>query len=103
MESRNNHKGRTFFRDILQIKSSNSAWPPLTLVDLPGLVISGMPDGDIKILKEIITTQMSKPNTLILAVVCASNDAKNHAILKFAEQFDGKGRRTMVFSPSPTG
>lgn len=77
MESRNKHQGHTFFKVILQIKASNPAWLPLTLVDLPGLISSGLPDRDIETVTEIITTQMSKPNTIILAVVCASNDAEN--------------------------
>lgn len=91
MESRNKHKGHTFFKDVLQIKASNPAWPPLTLVDLPGLVSSGLPDRDIETVREIITTHMSKPNTIILAVVCASNDTENQVILKFAEKFDPEG------------
>jgi GTP-binding protein EngB required for normal cell division len=101
MESRNGQTGCTFFKDVLRIKASNPGWPPLTLVDLPGLVQSGMDDQELETVVDIISTHMVKPKTIILAVVSASHDAQNQGIMKLAQKYDPEGRRTMGIITKP--
>ncbi|OCK76112.1 hypothetical protein K432DRAFT_360967 [Lepidopterella palustris CBS 459.81] len=101
MERRNEQNGCTFFKDILQIKASNPSWPPLTLVDLPGLIHAGREEDDLKTVREIVTTYMEKKKTIILAVVSASNDPENQEILNMARKFDPEGLRTMGIITKP--
>jgi hypothetical protein len=100
MRDRNASNGARFFKDILQIKASNPAWPPLTLVDLPGLVYA-VGDEDEDLAREIVITHMSKPKTIILAVVAGSKDPDIQKILKLAQKFDPDGRRTMGIITHP--
>jgi GTPase SAR1 family protein len=101
MERHNEQQGCAFFKDVLQVRASNPSWPPLSLVDLPGLIHSGKGEQDLKVVREITKMHMMKPNTIILAVVSASNDPENQEILKMVEECDPDGKRTMGIITKP--
>lgn len=100
MERRNEQNGCAFFKDVLKIKASNPSWPPLTLVDLPGLIHAGEEE-DLETVREIVRMHMEKPKTIILAVVAAPIDHENQEVLQIAQQFDPEGRRTMGIITKP--
>ncbi|XTI92272.1 P-loop containing nucleoside triphosphate hydrolase protein [Cenococcum geophilum] len=100
MERRNEQNGCAFFKDVLKIKASNPSWPPLTLVDLPGLIHAGE-EKDLETVREIVRAHMEKAKTIILAVVAAPIDHENQEVLQIAQHFDPEGRRTMGIITKP--
>lgn len=95
---------KPFYRDVLQVEVCDPTWPPLTLVDLPGL-IHGPNDGqdkrDIKIAEDITKIYMKKSKTIILAVVSAASNAATQKVLTLAKTYDPTGERTMGIITKP--
>ncbi|KAF2666375.1 hypothetical protein BT63DRAFT_482141 [Microthyrium microscopicum] len=100
------HAGRqnSFFKDVLQIRVKNEAWPPLTLVDLPGL-IANRDDGQSReapaIVREMMWSYMRKPDTIIFAVVAAMIDPATQGVLSMAKECDPRGERTLAVITKP--
>lgn len=70
----------------------------LTLVDLPGLVmtaIEGQPKDIDKQIKDMVLSFIRPPNTIILAVTPANADLATSAALRIAKQVDPEGTRTI--------
>jgi Dynamin central region/Dynamin family len=86
---------------VLRIKASDPSWPPLTLVDLPGLVQNGEMPEDEETVRAIVKEYMKEEKTIILAVVSAKNDPENQEILKMAKELDSTGDRTMGIIMKP--
>jgi GTP-binding protein EngB required for normal cell division len=95
---------KPFYRDVLQVEVCDPAWPPLTLVDLPGLIHApnnGQDKRDIKIAEDITKTYMKKSKTIILAVVSAASNFATQQILTLAKTYDPTGERTMGIITKP--
>ncbi|KAI0856906.1 interferon-induced GTP-binding protein Mx [Xylaria cubensis] len=96
-----NSKGasdKTFSKDVLSIEIEGPSQPQVTLVDIPGLIstsVRGVSEADISMVAAITDRYISQPRTICLAVVQASNDVANQAILQKARKFDPKGERTL--------
>lgn len=89
---------QTLFDGVLRIEMRGPQCPPLTVIDLPGLMHSTkrkVSQEDIKLSATLINRYLSKSRTLILAVVSATNELLNQAILEMAALVDPKGERTM--------
>jgi vacuolar protein sorting-associated protein 1 len=70
----------------------------LTLVDLPGLTkvpVGDQPKDIEKQIKEMVLKQISKSNSIILAVTAANVDLANSDGLKLAREVDPEGQRTI--------
>jgi vacuolar protein sorting-associated protein 1 len=70
----------------------------LTLVDLPGLTkvpVGDQPKDIERQIKEMVLKQISKPNSIILAVTAANVDLANSDGLKLAREVDPEGQRTI--------
>jgi len=94
----------SFFKDILRIEVSNPNWPPLTLVDLPGLIQSANKNQskkDIGVVHNLVKTYMRKKKTIILAVLSAENYVANQKALDMAKEMDPRGERTMGIITKP--
>jgi GTPase SAR1 family protein len=95
---------RTIFKEKLQVHVSHPSWPPLTLVDLPGLIRSvnfGQDKRDITSIRDIVQTYMNGSKTIILAVVSGSDDAANQEVLDLAHSCDASGMRTIGVITKP--
>lgn len=94
----------SYSEDILHIEVHNPAWPPLTLVDLPGIIHSEtkrQAKGDADKVKSLVRSYMDKPNTIILAVISAGYDPEIQGVLQMAEKVDPVGRRTLGIITNP--
>lgn len=71
----------------------------LILVDLPGLtqvVTTGQPNDIVQRIESLVTSYISDPSTIILAVSPANVDLANSQAIKTAKQFDPRGTRTLA-------
>ncbi|KAI0870348.1 P-loop containing nucleoside triphosphate hydrolase protein [Hypoxylon argillaceum] len=95
---------RAFARDTLSIEIEGPSCPPLTLVDIPGLIHTstlGISDEDVKLVADITDHYISQPRTICLAVVSAANDIANQTILTKVRQVDPHGDRTLGIITKP--
>ncbi|KAG0635107.1 Dynamin central region-domain-containing protein [Tuber brumale] len=70
----------------------------LTLVDLPGMTrvpVGDQPKDIERQIKDMILKQISKANSIILAVTAANTDLANSDGLKMAREVDPEGQRTI--------
>lgn len=70
----------------------------LTLVDLPGLTkvpVGDQPKDIERQIKDMVVKQISKTNSIILAVTAANTDLANSDGLKLAREVDPEGQRTI--------
>ncbi|KAF2204495.1 P-loop containing nucleoside triphosphate hydrolase protein [Delitschia confertaspora ATCC 74209] len=80
-----------FFKDVLRIKYSAPDIPSLTIVDLPGIVHSqteGKTADEVNTVKNLVKGYMRDEKSIILAVVCASNNFENQIVLTYAAEPD---------------
>lgn len=71
----------------------------LTLVDLPGLTkvpVGDQPQDIEQQIKDMISTYVANPNSIILAVSSANTDFSTSEALKLARDADPDGRRTLA-------
>ncbi|KKO99694.1 hypothetical protein THAR02_08202 [Trichoderma harzianum] len=91
-------------RDIIAIEISGPTMPLLTLVDLPGFIHT--PNNkqtreDIAAIKDIAIDYMSRPRTIILAVVGGNAEYSNQVVLDIALKCDTRGTRTLGIVTKP--
>ena len=93
-----------FSKDILRLEISGPNQPPLTIVDLPGLIQSLTKDQtehDKMSMDQLVNDYISNRQSIILAVVSAKNDVANQAVLTRARQVDPEGERTLGIITKP--
>ncbi|KAJ0417327.1 P-loop containing nucleoside triphosphate hydrolase protein [Aspergillus carlsbadensis] len=88
--------GTVTMDDILRVEICGPDKPNVTIVDLPALHLSTTSDGDTKkdlsVARQTVERYMGNPNSILLAVMNASNLPKT---LKTAEKFDPNLERTI--------
>ena len=97
-------KPKAFSRDILSIEIEGPSRPQLTLVDIPGLIqtdTKGVTKDDVQLVSQITDQYISRPRTICLAVVSASNDYSNQKILAKVREVDPDGKRTLGIITKP--
>ncbi|KAH7025370.1 putative dynamin GTPase [Macrophomina phaseolina] len=90
--------------DVLHLDISGPSWPPLTIVDLPGLIQSesrGQTPADVRTVKALVRRYMANPRSVILAVVAAHYDFANQGVLRLAREADPQGQRTLGIITKP--
>lgn len=95
---------RAFAKDTLSVEIEGPSRPQLTLVDLPGLIqteTKGVTKADVDLVTEITDHYISQPRTICLAVVSATNDYANQAILTKVRTVDPDGERTLGIITKP--
>lgn len=95
---------KAFFSEMLSITVSGPDMPPLSLVDLPGLIHSETQThskNDVDFINVLISKYISNPRSIILAVVSAKHDYANQVILQKARTVDPKGARTLGIITKP--
>jgi GTP-binding protein EngB required for normal cell division len=99
-----NEAGKGFSKDILRVEVSGPEVYPLTLVDLPGYFHNATADQsleDARIVKDLVSSYMKQPNTIILAVVAANNQLANQVVLERAARYDPRKERTLGVITKP--
>jgi GTP-binding protein EngB required for normal cell division len=100
------HEGsaKRFSRDILRVEISAPDVYPLTLVDLPGIFHSATADqdqADKEVVEQLVESYMSKPKSIILAVVATDNLLANRMVLEAARRHDPSRERTIGVITKP--
>ena len=100
------HQGSedSYFEDKLRIELCKPDWPPLDIIDLPGLIQSPNPkqtEDDVKFVGQLVEGYMKEPRSIILAVVSAQNDAACQVVLSLVKQLDPHGIRTLYVITKP--
>jgi GTPase SAR1 family protein len=97
-------KASAFAKDVLRVELEGPSRPQLTLVDLPGLVQNETKEitrKDVDMAQEITDRYISQARTIVLAVISATNDYANQAILTKARAADPEGSRTLGIITKP--
>eukprot|EP00468_Gymnochlora_sp_CCMP2014_P004060 CAMPEP_0167765702 /NCGR_PEP_ID=MMETSP0110_2-20121227/14865_1 /TAXON_ID=629695 /ORGANISM="Gymnochlora sp., Strain CCMP2014" /LENGTH=749 /DNA_ID=CAMNT_0007653507 /DNA_START=188 /DNA_END=2437 /DNA_ORIENTATION=- len=102
VEFQSEGKKKTIIRDLIEVHveypSDAKDVSELSIVDLPGIVVTNTKDQDKSIveeIKEMVHSFIKKPNTIILAVMEATKDLSTSQALSMAETVDKKGTRTI--------
>lgn len=85
---------RKLFADVLHISFTGPSCPPLTVIDLPGLIHAAtqkVSDADRKLSEKLAKQYIRDKRTIVLAVVSASNDSHSPARCR-RQAADGKRR-----------
>ena len=95
---------KRFSKDILRVQISGPEVPSLTLVDLPGIFHAATADQDLhgkEIVDSLVSSYMSQPKSIILAVVAANNQLANQIVLRKAQEHDPNRERTIGVITKP--
>ncbi|KAF2209027.1 hypothetical protein CERZMDRAFT_114173 [Cercospora zeae-maydis SCOH1-5] len=95
---------RAFSRDVLSVEIAGPDRPQLTLVDLPGLILSAnkdQTDADVKLIHSLVGEYISEKRTIMLAVISAKDDYANQGILTKCREVDKDGQRTLGIITKP--
>ena len=93
-----------FFEDKLIAEIDGPQMPPLTLVDLPGLIHASTDtqgENDIATVRRLVKSYMSQPNSIILAVVAANNNFANQVVLELLKSVPCGQERTLGIITKP--
>ncbi|KAF3807860.1 Interferon-induced GTP-binding protein Mx [Colletotrichum gloeosporioides] len=95
---------RGFSKDILRLEVEGPNLYPLTLVDLPGIFHTATAkqsaEGRTTVM-ELVESYMAKKNSIILAVISASNELANQRVLEEAAKHDPARERTLGVITKP--
>jgi Dynamin family/Dynamin central region len=95
---------KAIFRHVLRVEVTHRTWPPLTLVDLPGLTknpVYGQTKEDVALIREIVEGYMSNSKAIIMAVIHGKDDLANQEVLTMAKERDSFGKRTIGVITKP--
>ncbi|CAG9975170.1 unnamed protein product [Clonostachys byssicola] len=95
---------KVFSSDILRIELCGPTQPHLTMVDLPGLFRSGnkeQSEDNVALVKALVTRYMSRPRSIILAVVSAKTEYVLQEVTALARSADPQGVRTIGLITKP--
>ncbi len=99
-----NEKGKGFGTDVLRVELSGPRQPHLTMVDLPGLFLAANKDQsaeDAALVQSLVLSYMTKPRSIILAVVSAKNEFALQQVTQHARGLDPEGLRTLGLITKP--
>ncbi|EME83982.1 uncharacterized protein MYCFIDRAFT_187187 [Pseudocercospora fijiensis CIRAD86] len=100
----NQSSTRAFSRDVLSVEIAGPGRPQLTLVDLPGLILSAnkeQSEADVKLIHALVGDYIAEKRTIMLAVISAKNDYANQGILNKCKEVDAGGQRTLGIITKP--
>ncbi|KAL8822372.1 MAG: hypothetical protein Q9191_006890 [Dirinaria sp. TL-2023a] len=96
---------RTFSDDVLRIEICDPDQEHLSVIDVPGIfrrVTEGVTtQSDKAMVRDMVTSYMQNPRSIILAVIPANVDIATQEILDMAEELDKKGQRTLGVLTKP--
>ncbi|CUA68597.1 hypothetical protein RSOLAG22IIIB_07971 [Rhizoctonia solani] len=95
---------RSFSENCVIVALSGNELSDLNFVDLPGLIANVADDkniGDIELVKELVTSYISRPSCLILLTISCENDFENQSAGRLAREYDPQGLRTIGVLTKP--
>ncbi|KAK5674786.1 hypothetical protein LTS10_012522 [Elasticomyces elasticus] len=95
---------KSVWNDVLRVEISGPDQIHLTLVDLPGLVhadIENRNSGDERRIRELVSSYLRKPRTIVLAVVSALYDLQLQEVIKFVRSSSAVEERTLAIITKP--
>ncbi|CAK4033085.1 dynamin GTPase [Lecanosticta acicola] len=95
---------RAFTRDVLSVEIAGPGRPQLTLVDLPGLIMSAskmQSEADVKLIHSLVGDYLAEKRTIMLADISAKDDYANQGILTKCKEVDKDGHRTLGIITKP--
>ncbi|KAF9775579.1 hypothetical protein IL306_006303 [Fusarium sp. DS 682] len=93
-----------FYEDTLRVELTGPDQPHLTMVDLPGLFRGEnkkQSNADIDTVHDMVKRYMTRPRSIILAVVSAKYDYVLQEVMMMAKKADQQGLRTMGLITKP--
>ncbi|KAK7030462.1 hypothetical protein VNI00_014047 [Paramarasmius palmivorus] len=94
-----------FSKDVIEIEVRDPSLPPLTFVDLPGLIQNHSKSNEmISIVETMVKSFIGgaqRSNTLMLIVMPANEEANNQKAMKLAKDYDKHGARTIGVLTKP--
>ena len=96
--------GEVFTEDVLKIEVHGPNEDYLTVIDVPGIFRTcgeGTTKEDMQMVKDLVTSYIKEPRTIILAVLPANVDMLTQEILQLAEEYDPDGQRTIGVLTKP--
>ncbi len=94
----------SFFEDTLHVEVTDPKWPPLSLVDLPGLISSPNPEqtaADVPLIYNMVSNYMMNPKSIILAVISAGYELPLQKVFSIINKYDPLGKRTICVVTKP--
>ncbi|SJL13186.1 uncharacterized protein ARMOST_16625 [Armillaria ostoyae] len=94
----------SFSTNFVSLQISGPGVADLSFCDLPGLIASvGSTgnEGDIKLVKTLVESYISKPSCLILLTVACETDFENQGAHHLAKTHDSEGKRTIGVLTKP--
>ncbi|KZS94169.1 hypothetical protein SISNIDRAFT_410420 [Sistotremastrum niveocremeum HHB9708] len=94
----------SFSSNVVCINVAGPDVPDLAFVDLPGIISNVGPDGDpndMDLIKDLATSYMEAPNTLIIVTIPMTDDLQNQTAATLARRADPAGRRTIGVLTKP--
>ena len=96
---------KSFADDVLRIEICGPEQQHLSVIDVPGIfrkTTAGVTTKeDMAMVRNMVSSYMQNPRSALLAVVPANVDIGTQEILDLAEQYDGKGERTLGVLTKP--
>ncbi|KAJ1303118.1 hypothetical protein OPQ81_011319 [Rhizoctonia solani] len=95
---------RSFSQNCVIVVLSGNELSDLNFVDLPGLIANVADDrnvGDIELVKELVTSYISRPSCLILLTISCESDFENQGAGRLAREHDPQGLRTIGVLTKP--
>ncbi|KAK0499138.1 P-loop containing nucleoside triphosphate hydrolase protein [Armillaria luteobubalina] len=94
----------SFSTNFVSLQISGPGVADLSFCDLPGLIASvgsSGNEGDIKLVKTLVESYISKPSCLILLTVACETDFENQGAHHLAKTHDPEGKRTIGVLTKP--
>lgn len=94
----------SFSKNVLKVECFGPKQPQLTLVDLPGFIHSTKDEqarSDIELVKELVSSYLRSPRSIILAIVAASHDINTQIVIERIREVDPQGKRTLGIITKP--
>ena len=83
---------------LITLRIESPSCPDVTLIDLPGITRTAVGDQPIDIcsqIKDLLTDNIEKENTIILCVIPCNVDIATNEALSMAKEVDPDGCRTL--------
>ncbi|KAJ7587407.1 P-loop containing nucleoside triphosphate hydrolase protein [Mycena floridula] len=90
----------TFTPNYISLQISGPDVADLSFCDLPGLIASGN-ETDIKLIRSLVSSYISKPSCVILLTVACETDFQNQGAQQLAKEHDPHGKRTIGVLTKP--
>ncbi|KAG9123954.1 hypothetical protein FRC07_013378 [Ceratobasidium sp. 392] len=93
-----------FSENFVSVEISGPDVTNLSFCDLPGIIANvreGSDEGDIELVKRLVTSYIQKESCIILLTVTCETDFENQGARSLAKQYDPQGKRTIGVLTKP--